>query len=185
MDIFPQRSGSPLRSPLRTNVRYWYRSVKLGSPFDICEINPEFVEILKRDVLSHDNFASALAARRVRLYDTAVQQLARENPYDFIISGLPLTAFGLHDLRDVFDVVRRSLKPGGVFIITFSNRMFPTKAVRIWKESSDRGRGDLVCSYLEAAGNFTEIKSGFVNPDTSPPRDPLFAVVCHKSTGPS
>ncbi len=86
---------------------------------------------------------------------------------------------------ETFQQVNRILNPGGVFIVTFSNRMFPTKAVRIWRESSDRGRAELVCSYLEAAGNFTGIKPGFVNPETSPPGDPLFAVVCQKNTGQS
>ena len=43
----------------------------------------------------------------------------------------------------------RILKPGGMFIVSFSNRMFPTKAVYIWRASSDRGRVDLVGTYME------------------------------------
>ncbi len=78
---------------------------------------------------------------------------------------------------EAFQQVNRVLKSGGIFIVTFSNRMFPTKAVRIWRESTDRGRIDLVSSYFEAAGNFHDIHSGFVNPATSPPNDPLFVVV--------
>ena len=84
---------------------------------------------------------------------------------------------------ETFGQVDRVLRPGGVFIVTFSNRMFPTKAVRIWRESSDKGRADLISTYMEAAGNFTEIKAGFVNPDDSPPSDPLFAVTCKQAGG--
>ncbi len=89
---------------------------------------------------------------------------------------------------ETFRQVNRVLRPGGVFIVTFSNRMFPTKAVRIWRESSDRERADLISTYMEAAGNeaagnFTEIKAGFVNPQDSPPSDPLFAVTCKKAGG--
>ena len=84
---------------------------------------------------------------------------------------------------ETFGQVDRVLRPGGVFIVTFSNRMFPTKAVRIWRESSDKRRADLISTYMEAAGNFTEIKAGFVNPSDSPPSDPLFAVTCKKAGG--
>ena len=84
---------------------------------------------------------------------------------------------------ETFSQVARVLRPGGVFIVTFSNRMFPTKAVRIWRESSDHGRADLISTYMEAAGNFTEIKAGFVNPSDSPPSDPLLAVTCKKAGG--
>ena len=82
---------------------------------------------------------------------------------------------------EVFREVSRILKPGGVFIVTFSNRMFPTKAVRIWRYSSDRRHIDLVAAYMEEAEGFDEIRGGFVNPDTSPPNDPLFAVVANKA----
>lgn len=115
---------------------------------DICEIKPEFVEILKRDVLSHDNFASALATRRVRLYDTAVQQLARENTYDFVISGLPLTSFGLHDVQDIFDVIRRSLKPGGVF--SYFEYVGMRKVSRVLAVGKDRERIRKVSAFLSS-----------------------------------
>ena len=82
---------------------------------------------------------------------------------------------------ETFQHVNRVLKPGGIFIVTFSNRMFPTKAVRIWRTSSDQGHMDLVTSYMEGAGNFDDIKAGFVNAEQSPPADPIFAVVSRKS----
>ncbi len=85
---------------------------------------------------------------------------------------------------ETFQEVNRILKPGGVFIVTFSNRMFPTKAVRIWRMASDQGRIDIVISYMESAGGFEEIRSGFVNSDESPPADPIFSVVSNKSGGP-
>ncbi len=81
---------------------------------------------------------------------------------------------------ETFQEVHRILKSNGVFIVTFSNRMFPTKAVRIWRVSSDEGRMRVVASYMEAAGNFEDIRSAFVNPETSPPGDPLFSVVSRK-----
>ena len=63
------------------------------------------------------------------------------------------------------------------------NRMFPTKAVRVWRAAGDRERMDLVSSYMDGAGNFERIRGGFVNPDESPPGDPIFSVVSNKAAG--
>ena len=82
---------------------------------------------------------------------------------------------------ETFQEVNRILKPGGVFIVSFSNRMFATKAVYIWRASSDRGRVDLVGSYMEDAGNFEGIQGLFLNPQDSPPGDPMYAVVSKKT----
>ena len=86
---------------------------------------------------------------------------------------------------ETFQQVNRILRPGGIFIVTFSNRMFPTKAVRIWRGTSDQGRVELVASYMEYAGNFQDIKGGLVNQEDSPPDDPLFAVVSRKKEDPN
>lgn len=82
---------------------------------DICEIRADFVEILRRDVLTGGNFAPAVANGRVRLLQAPVQELNCDDPYDFIISCLPFTAFELCEVQEIFDVLRRGLKPGGVF----------------------------------------------------------------------
>ena len=102
---------------------------------------------------------------------------------EFDAVALTVSAQYLTRPVESFRQVNRVLKPGGMFVVTFSNRMFPTKAVLIWRQSTDRGRIELVTSYMESAGNFDEIRSGFVNPDNSPPNDPLFAVVGRKSSG--
>jgi len=82
---------------------------------------------------------------------------------------------------ETFQEVNRILKPGGQFIVTFSNRMFFSKAVRIWRQSSDRGRAELVAAYMDYAGNYEDIRGGFMNPETSPPGDPIFLVVGKKA----
>lgn len=67
----------------------------------------------------------------------------------------------------------RVVRPGGVVVITFSNRCFPTKAVAVWQALDDHGHLALVSKYLESAG-WQGIEG-----ETSPPRahDPLYAVV--------
>lgn len=82
---------------------------------DICEVETEFADILERDVLTRSDFAPAMSTGRVRLLRIAVQDLPGQDRYDFIISGLPLSSFELAEVQDIFNVIRKSLKPGGTF----------------------------------------------------------------------
>lgn len=82
---------------------------------------------------------------------------------------------------EVFQEVNRILKPGGRFLVVFSNRCFFTKAVKIWVDSGDGQRLDLVRSYFEHAGNYEEVQGGFLNPETSPPGDPAYMVMARKA----
>jgi phosphatidylethanolamine/phosphatidyl-N-methylethanolamine N-methyltransferase len=82
--------------------------------FDICELQPEFADLLERDVLSKPPFVKMVSEGRVRLLRTPAQKIEGHNVYDFIISGLPLTAFELDDVKKIFTVYKRLLKPNGV-----------------------------------------------------------------------
>lgn len=82
---------------------------------DICEIQPSFVDILERDVLTRHQFLPAVSNGRVRLLRQPIQEINEEDRYDFIISGLPFTVFDVKDVEEIFGVVRRCLKPNGVF----------------------------------------------------------------------
>ena len=93
---------------------------------------------------------------------------------------ITVSAQYLTDPVNTFHQVGRILRPGGKFIVSFSNRMFPTKAVLNWRNSTDRGRVDLVGTYMESAESFEDIQASFLNPDTSPPNDPMYAVYCRK-----
>jgi SAM-dependent methyltransferase len=55
---------------------------------------------------------------------------------------------------DVFADVARVLRPGGVFVCTFSNRCFPTKAIRGWVATDDRTHVEIVCRYFELTAGF-------------------------------
>ncbi len=74
----------------------------------------------------------------------------------------------------LFREVRRVLRPGAPFVVSFSNRCFPTKAVAIWLGSVDAQRLTLVRAYFEAAGGFADAKEEDRSP--SGDGDPLFAV---------
>jgi SAM-dependent methyltransferase len=75
---------------------------------------------------------------------------------------------------DVFAEVARVLRPGGLFVCTFSNRCFPTKAVRGWLSTDDRGRAAIVRRYFELTDGFGTPRAQ--QRATSWFGDPLFAV---------
>jgi ubiquinone/menaquinone biosynthesis C-methylase UbiE len=53
---------------------------------------------------------------------------------------------------DVLAEVARVLRPGGLSVCTFSNRCFPTKAVRGWLAVTEEERPLLVAEYHRQAG---------------------------------
>ena len=65
-------------------------------------------------------------------------------------------------------------------IISFSNRMFPTKAVEVWRSSGDVDHARLVGHYFIEAGGFDEPEFRDLSPD---PRisDPLYVVVARRA----
>ncbi|MEM0961412.1 MAG: methyltransferase domain-containing protein [Bacteroidota bacterium] len=75
---------------------------------------------------------------------------------------------------EVFAEVGRVLRPGGPFVVTFSNRCFPTKAVAAWGVLDDAGHAALVARYFEASGAFGEPEVHGHRPAMG---DPLYGVV--------
>lgn len=57
----------------------------------------------------------------------------------------------------VFADVGRVLKPGGTFVVTFSNRWFPPKVVRIWEQIHEFERVGLVMEYFLRSGAFDNL----------------------------
>jgi SAM-dependent methyltransferase len=81
---------------------------------------------------------------------------------------------------EVFADVARVLKPGGPFVVTYSNRMFPTKAVRIWRALDDRQRAGLIATYFRYAGAFGKVTMQDRSLESGGYNDPLFAVWAHR-----
>lgn len=59
----------------------------------------------------------------------------------------------------VFNDVARVLKPGGTFIVSFSNRWFPTKSIEVWKHLHEFERLALVTEYFLHSGCFENIQT--------------------------
>lgn len=48
------------------------------------------------------------------------------------------------------------LKPGGAFIVSFSNRLFYEKAIGAWREGTGYSRVQLVVEYFQCVEGFTK-----------------------------
>lgn len=112
------------------------------------------------EVVGHGMNAEELRANP-RLTRWWVQDLNRDPALPLADGSLDavLCCVGVQYLQrpvEVFAEVRRVLRPGGVVLVSFSNRCFPTKAVAAWLGLDMRGRAGLVRLYLERAG-FEEV----------------------------
>jgi SAM-dependent methyltransferase len=88
----------------------------------------------------------------------------------------------------IFSEIHRVLKPGGIAIVSFSNRMFFQKAIQAWRDGSEAFRVELVKGYFSSVPGFTtpEVIS---STSTTPSflqwlgvagGDPLYAVIAQR-----
>jgi SAM-dependent methyltransferase len=56
----------------------------------------------------------------------------------------------------IFSEIHRILKPGGIAIISFSNRMFYQKAIAAWREGTELSRVELVKNYFRSTSGFSK-----------------------------
>ncbi|WP_414562749.1 MULTISPECIES: class I SAM-dependent methyltransferase [unclassified Anabaena] len=88
----------------------------------------------------------------------------------------------------VFSEIHRILKPGGVAIISFSNRMFYQKAIQAWRDASEATRVELVKRYFTAVPGFTDPEiivhqstvPNFLQWLGAPGGDPFYAAIAYR-----
>ena len=95
----------------------------------------------------------------VRVHDlNADSKLPFEsNTFDAVVNTVSVEY--LTDPLAVFRDVSRILRPDGYFILTFSNRWFPTKAIKIWQELHEFERMGLVLEYFLRTGGFKDLQT--------------------------
>jgi SAM-dependent methyltransferase len=96
------------------------------------------------DFLVHDLNADASLPFESNIFDAVVNTVSVEYLTDPLV---------------VFREVSRILRPDGYFIVTFSNRWFPTKAINIWQELHEYERMGLVLEYFLRSGGFKDLQT--------------------------
>ena len=102
-------------------------------------------------------------AKNPRLNHYFVQNL-NENPklslldQDFDGVLITVSVQYLQYPEAVFTEIHRILKPGGIVIVSFSNRMFYQKAIAAWRDGTEMSRVELVKSYFQSVPGFTNTK---------------------------
>ena len=79
----------------------------------------------------------------------------------------------------IFGEIARVLRPGAPCAVTFSNRMFPTKAIAAWRAFGDEDHARLVGYYFTEAGGFEEPVFEDISPFPGE-TDSLFAVMAER-----
>lgn len=91
--------------------------------------------------------------------------LCKTGQYDAVLCCVGVQY--LEEPEAVFAEIGRVLKPGGVAVISFSNRFFYQKALVGWIERGMKGRFQLVVDYFRAAGGFETDSIRLVGDGTS------------------
>lgn len=140
---------------------YW-RVVGLGMNAEELAVNAQLDQWIVHDLNEHPHLPLATAEFDGAALCVSIQYL-------------------IHPVEVLRDLAR-VLVPGAPLVITFSNRCFWTKAVRVWRDTDDAGHMALVRRYLEEAGNWSDIQVLDRSPGLG--GDPLYAVVA-RSKGPA
>jgi len=128
---------SSWRSHLPQNLQP-SRVVGLGLNRAEMEDNPALTEVVLHNVNREPRLPFADASFDGAVMTVSVQYLTR-----------PI---------EVFAEVGRVLRVHGPFIVTFSNRMFPTKAIALWQMATEQQRPEIVRGYFAESGRFEKIE---------------------------
>jgi SAM-dependent methyltransferase len=133
-------------------------------------------------------------AKNPRFNSHFVQNLNRDlklpledNSFDAVLNTVSVQY--LQYPEAIFAEIYRILKPNGIAIISFSNRMFYNKAIAAWRDRSEPDRVKLVESYFKSVPGFStpEVIAHISQvPEIlkwmgAPGGDPFYAVITQKN----
>uniref|UniRef100_A0A0E0KRZ1 Methyltransferase type 11 domain-containing protein n=1 Tax=Oryza punctata TaxID=4537 RepID=A0A0E0KRZ1_ORYPU len=138
---------------------------RLRPGWDVLDLMSSWVshlppELTLRRVVGHGLNAQELA-KNPRLDYFFVKDLNKEQQLELETSSFDavlctVSVQYLQSPEKVFAEIFRVLKPGGVCIVSFSNRMFYEKAIGAWREGTAYSRVQLVTQYFQCVDGFTQ-----------------------------
>lgn len=99
--------------------------------------------------------------------------------FDFVVNAVSIDY--LNRPLEVCTDIKRVLRPGGMAVMAFSNRCFPTKAVQVWLDKSETARLEVVATYFHCAGFEPDKISAFDITDRVNGHDPMYIVCATKA----
>ncbi|XP_050224027.1 uncharacterized protein LOC126673797 [Mercurialis annua] len=191
---------------ISTLTHLYKQRLRCGS--EILDLMSSWVSHLPKDVeykrvVGHGLNAQELA-KNPRLDYFIVKNLNEEQKLEFQSASFDavictVSVQYLQQPEKVFAEVFRVLRPGGVYIVSFSNRMFYEKAIGAWRDGTAFSRTQLVMQYFQCIEGFTQPeivrKLPPAQEDKSPFKwlmtflalsgsDPFYAVIAYKNFKP-
>ena len=119
-----------------------------GDRLDVFEIDRKFASLIKQRLRQDETFQRLRTG--VHVHNKPIEWIERRPQYDFVISCLPFTNFEPQSVREIFEIYRSVLKPGG--ICSFYEYIFIRKAAQIISGNSVErervaGVSDVVLEY--------------------------------------
>jgi SAM-dependent methyltransferase len=149
---------------------------------------------LKFEYIQGHGLNSAELAKNPRLDTYFVQNLNQDqhlpladNSFDAVLNTVSVQY--LQYPETIFAEVYRILKPDGIAIFSFSNRMFYNKAIAAWRDGSESNRVELVKGYFNSVVGFSEPEAIVYLSQIPelfrlvgiPSGDPFYAVIAQKT----
>jgi phospholipid N-methyltransferase len=128
------------------------------------ELNGNFVRILNQRFATEPAF-QAVAARS-RVFHCALEDLARDTPYDLIVSGLPLNNFSVGQVKRILRTIGKLGRPGGT--LSFFEYIAVRSARAMVSSRSERLRLRGIGRALDRLFDGREIRRDWIWPNVPP-----------------
>ena len=162
-----------------------------GDAIDVLDLCSSWISHLPTDVplgrVAGVGINEAELAANQQLTEYHVQNLNKkpqleqftDNSFDVICNVVSVDY--LTKPLEIFREMYRILRPGGVAIVSFSNRMFATKAVNVWLQADDIGRLSIVGSYFYHSAPWSLMEAWDLKPEPQKAPERPSVKVCRAS----